>query len=126
MSALIDAIDILDRILTSSEKISEAKPALGTVRDQAEALENHVTELQAKYNALQITHDKEVAELKQQIAKLQEVKPSALFDVCKFCLQPTGQLLREDPDKTFGNMGANVRFYKCTNPACGKEYKRAD
>src|ERR1017187_9710448 len=52
MSALIDAIDILDRTLTNSEKISDAKPHLGTVRERAEAPEQgHAALQKAKHKS---------------------------------------------------------------------------
>lgn len=72
--SLLTMIDEIDTLVTNSAPIPTVKPKLYTLREQAQALERHITLLETKYDALQIAYDKEVLCLKQQIADLKKAK----------------------------------------------------
>ena len=120
--SLVHMIDNLEKILSGGANLSAIKPHLIDLRDHAEAAERKIAELQKRYDEFVDVHEKEVAQLKQQLPQPKTEQPSVDLDVCPYCRLPKGQLVEIKADKTFGNLGLRVAFYKCTN--CGKKYDR--
>jgi len=73
--SLIKLFDDLDNLITNKRSISEIKPVLNLVRDQAEALERDHAALKTAHAELEQAHSKlkaEHAETKAAQAKLEE------------------------------------------------------
>jgi DNA-directed RNA polymerase subunit M/transcription elongation factor TFIIS len=98
--------DILKEIPLSAilkERLAEKELEMATVKSDNAALKS------------------ENATLRDKLQKIERDK-AVQGDTCPYCKQPKGKLLRILPDKTFGDLGMKVEYYKCED--CGKEYDK--
>ena len=70
--SLSKLFDDLDNLITNKRPISEIKPILTLLRDQAEALESEHAELQSSHAKLQ----SEKSEIDKELARLKETNAS--------------------------------------------------
>jgi uncharacterized protein with PIN domain len=97
-----DVIDLMEKKLMLLEGELEATTRKNTL------LEQRISELETSNRQLQ--------------EKVQPVDDPSATDLCPYCKRRKGKLVEIRPDKTFGELGVKVEYYKCTN--CGKEYDR--
>ena len=88
-------------------------------------LKDEITILQRKATELSTQVEKLESENRELKAQLQKHKPTATpGEKCPYCNRHTGSLDSIKPDPVFGRMGAKIRYYKCSNPDCGKEWDK--
>lgn len=113
MTRLLQDIDDLDRMVdTGAQK--------DAIRGQIRVIERQVAALEADYASLAENH-----------TNLQTSQPVPLSDSpaekCPFCKRATLELveIKASPNPHFAMMGFKQRYYKCSNPSCGKNYDRS-
>ena len=122
MPTIHEDIENLDRLVDGGAAKDE-------IRSQIRLIDREVAALEAENAGLieaKTQSDQIAAAAVKAYNELKAQKAAVVLDVCDYCGQKTGKLLRIEPDKKFGEFGAKVRFYKCTNPDCGKEYERPE
>jgi DNA-directed RNA polymerase subunit RPC12/RpoP len=87
-------------------------------------LRERLVDLETKMDLLEKKLEKCESEKKVLHLQIEKIKKNEAIegDVCPYCRQHKGQLLRLEPHPIFGDVGIKVGFYKCSN--CSKEYEK--
>lgn len=72
--SLLKIIDEIDALISNGSKPATIRAKLFALREQAQALDGELSATKARCDQLEARHNKAVADLKQQIAALQEAQ----------------------------------------------------
>jgi TRAP-type mannitol/chloroaromatic compound transport system substrate-binding protein len=125
MTAL-EAIPKISELLARLIKLSKDTEAAALVQQiQEHQLVIQTALLDAERKMAQMERDHANA-----IAKLQAAQRTAVSevpgDICPYCRRQTGQLveIKDSPNPHYAFMGIKQRYFKCSNPSCGKNYDK--
>jgi hypothetical protein len=110
--------------LDTIEKWISEHGSAAILRDHVALLKEQMAAKDAKIIELETLHKQAQAKLDDFNIKTNRFADEQPADKCPFCNRNTGQLveIKPSPNPHFAMMGFKQRYYKCSNPSCGKNY----
>ena len=112
----MSASDTAKEVIRIASTAGLSKDVIDLMDKKLALLTGENAELKTKVSAFEI----EVTQLRSQLGNLHPITKPA--DTCSFCRRAAGELEDIKPHPYFGEAGARVGYYKCSN--CGKKYDK--